>query len=95
MRGHIGLYIIKDGEDVSGGPLSEFVKQVEAAAAANPKQTRPEFRKGTNVVLNMRDGSIIHDKFDEKKSGGVILNRVGRVRLTDVRSISIERKKET
>lgn len=58
-----------------------------------PKATHTEFRKGTPLVVNMRDGTVMRDRFTEKKSGAVILARAGRVPLSRVRAISIERKK--
>ena len=60
-----------------------------------PRATHTEFRKGTPVFVRMRDGSQITDVFQEKKSGAVILKDKGRVRLSAVQSISINRPSDT
>lgn len=56
-----------------------------------PKATHTEFRKGTKVSVKMRDGRIIRDRYEEKKSGVVILRDQGRVQLSEVQNITFDR----
>ncbi len=50
-----------------------------------------EFRKGTKVLVMFTNGKKLIDKYVEKKSGCVFLERRGKVLLSDVRQICINR----
>jgi len=50
-----------------------------------------EFRKGQRLIVTMRDGKKFVDKYDETKSGVVILRETGKHKIKDIRAITIYR----
>lgn len=50
-----------------------------------------DFRKGQKVMLIMRNGEKLVDRYVEKKSGAVIMRDSGRINLSTVRQIVIYR----
>lgn len=46
-------------------------------------------RKGTTVLMTMRKGDKFVDKFYDKKGSYVILEQHGRVRISEIRAMSI------
>ena len=50
-----------------------------------------DFRKGQKIVLTMRDGSRIIDRFVENKSGVIITRDFGKTKLKDIRATTIFR----
>lgn len=49
--------------------------------------------KGKTVFIILRDGRQIIDKFVDKKAGTIILERTGRLPVSEVRSFSHRRLK--
>lgn len=50
-----------------------------------------EFRKGVSVFVHMKDGKKFYDRYEEKKSSYVFLKDAGKVKIKDVRAISVFR----
>lgn len=50
--------------------------------------------KGKTVYIILRDGSHIVDKFLDKKSGTIILEKHGKLSMKDVRSFSHRKLKD-
>ena len=50
-----------------------------------------DFRKGQRIVITLRDGTRIVDKFVEHKSGVLITRDLGRTDLKKVRATTIFR----
>jgi hypothetical protein len=50
-----------------------------------------EFKRHTKVLVIMNDGSSSVDRYIEKKSGVIVLRSLGRLKLSQVRQVSIYR----
>ncbi len=48
-----------------------------------------EFNKGKKVIVKMRDGSTIIDKYIENRSRGIVLQNVGFVSYADITNVGI------
>lgn len=49
------------------------------------------YQKGTTLFLIFKDGRTAVDKFVDHKSGVVILQKLGRVKIADVRYMGVNR----
>lgn len=50
-----------------------------------------EFRKGSSVFVQMKDGAAFSDKYESKKANYVFLRRNGKVRCSDIRAMSFDK----
>jgi hypothetical protein len=50
------------------------------------------FQQGQHVYVQLRSGEGFRDQFIEKRSTHIVLKSRGRVRIRDVRAVSIDRK---
>ena len=50
-----------------------------------------QFRKGQRILVIMSSGKKMIDKFKESKSGVIITESIGRIRMSDIRSTVIYR----
>jgi hypothetical protein len=58
---------------------------------AGPKATHGTFYRGKRVILRMRDGSIVIDKFVETRSRYLVFEELGKVLREDIDSATIYR----
>ena len=56
------------------------------------KKIHTEFHKGSKVFVIFRDGTKVVDRWEAKKSGVVILRKLGRVKTSTLRSLTIFRE---
>lgn len=52
-----------------------------------------EFKKGSSVFVQMKDGRSFVDKYESKKANYVFLRRQGKVVASDIRAMSFNRPK--
>lgn len=55
------------------------------------EKVHTSYHKGTTVHVIFEDGRHVVDKFEDHKSGCVVLRRLGRVRITDIRYIGVNK----
>lgn len=54
-----------------------------------------EFRKGSSVFVQMKDGAKFSDKYDSKKANYVFLRNRGKVVASEIRAMSFDKKTST
>lgn len=52
------------------------------------------FRRGKKILIIMNDGEQIVDRYVEKKSGSIVVESRGEIRLSDVRACTIYKPRD-